>query len=117
MQLLVEARLVELDGDARQAQRQRRDAERGQRGQRQRGHGQRARGDGLALVGVGRQPGDVFLDRAVEQRDALRQIPEGTYHYVDYLDNDGIEFGRKVLYSNERPSFTELEEHVKKAKR
>lgn len=27
-----------------------------------------------------------------------------------------IEFGRKVLYSTERPSFIELEEHVKKAK-
>ena len=27
-----------------------------------------------------------------------------------------VEFGRKVLYSTERPSFIELEEHVKKAK-
>lgn len=27
-----------------------------------------------------------------------------------------IEFGRKVLYSTERPSFTELEEHVKQSK-
>jgi len=27
-----------------------------------------------------------------------------------------VEFGRKVLYSTERPSFAELEEHIKKAK-
>jgi len=27
-----------------------------------------------------------------------------------------VEFGRKVLYSTERPSFLELEEHVKQAK-
>lgn len=28
-----------------------------------------------------------------------------------------VEFGRKVLYSTERPSFSELEEHVRQAKR
>ena len=28
-----------------------------------------------------------------------------------------VEFGRKVLYSTERPSFSELEEHVKQAKK
>ena len=27
-----------------------------------------------------------------------------------------VEFGRKVLYSTERPSFSELEEHIKKSK-
>ncbi|MBS0329218.1 MAG: flagellar motor stator protein MotA, partial [Proteobacteria bacterium] len=27
-----------------------------------------------------------------------------------------VEFGRKVLFSTERPSFSELEEHVKNAK-
>jgi len=27
-----------------------------------------------------------------------------------------VEFGRKVLYSTERPTFSELEEHVKNAK-
>jgi chemotaxis protein MotA len=27
-----------------------------------------------------------------------------------------VEFGRKVLYSTERPSFLELEEHVKARK-
>jgi chemotaxis protein MotA len=28
-----------------------------------------------------------------------------------------VEFGRKVLYSTERPSFSELEEHVRQAKK
>jgi N-methylhydantoinase B len=38
-----------------------------------------------------------LLDRSEAMtRDALRQIPEGTYRYFDYLDNDGIEFGKKV---------------------
>jgi chemotaxis protein MotA len=27
-----------------------------------------------------------------------------------------VEFGRKVLYSTERPTFAELEEHIKKSK-
>ena len=27
-----------------------------------------------------------------------------------------LEFGRKVLYTTERPSFTELEEHVRHAR-
>ncbi len=31
-----------------------------------------------------------------------------------YAPQIAIEFGRKVLYSTERPTFTELEEHVKK---
>ena len=29
-------------------------------------------------------------------REALRAIPEGIYHYRDYLDNDGIELERRV---------------------
>lgn len=33
-----------------------------------------------------------------------------------YAPQIAVEFGRKVLYSTERPSFTELEEHVKKKK-
>ena len=34
---------------------------------------------------------DTLLDRSETMtRDALRKIPEGTYRYVDYLDNDGI---------------------------
>lgn len=38
-----------------------------------------------------------LLDRSEAMtRDALRQIPEGTYRYHDFLDNDGIEYGRTV---------------------
>lgn len=33
-----------------------------------------------------------------------------------YAPPIAVEFGRKVLYSSERPGFTELEEHVKQAK-
>ena len=33
-----------------------------------------------------------LLDRSETMtRQALRAIPEGTYRYVDFLDNDGIE--------------------------
>ena len=33
-----------------------------------------------------------------------------------YAPAIAVEFGRKVLYSTERPGFAELEEHVKQAK-
>jgi len=33
-----------------------------------------------------------------------------------YAPAIAVEFGRKVLYSTERPGFTELEDHVKQAK-
>ncbi|MDU5191721.1 MAG: flagellar motor stator protein MotA, partial [Mixta calida] len=33
-----------------------------------------------------------------------------------YAPQIAVEFGRKTLYSTERPSFTELEEHVRNAK-
>jgi chemotaxis protein MotA len=33
-----------------------------------------------------------------------------------YAPQVAVEFGRKVLYSTERPSFLELEEHVKQSK-
>jgi len=33
-----------------------------------------------------------------------------------YAPSIAVEFGRKVLFSTERPSFTELETHVKQAK-
>jgi chemotaxis protein MotA len=33
-----------------------------------------------------------------------------------YAPSLAVEFGRKVLYSTERPTFTELEAHVKQAK-
>ena len=38
-----------------------------------------------------------LLDRSEAMtREALRAIPEGTYRYVDFLDNDGIELDRRV---------------------
>ena len=38
-----------------------------------------------------------LLDRSEQlTRDALRQIPDGTYPYTDYLDNDGIDLDRPV---------------------
>src|SRR5688572_5278575 len=38
-----------------------------------------------------------LLDRSETMtRAALRQIPEGTYRYVDHLDNDGIDLERPV---------------------
>ena len=38
-----------------------------------------------------------LLDRSQTMtRAALRQIPEGTYRYVDYLDNDGIDLDKPV---------------------
>jgi len=33
-----------------------------------------------------------------------------------YAPSIAVEFGRKVLYSSERPGFAELETHVKQAK-
>ncbi len=38
-----------------------------------------------------------LLDRSEKMtRDALRQIPPGTYRYHDFLDNDGIELDRRI---------------------
>jgi N-methylhydantoinase B len=38
-----------------------------------------------------------LLDRSEKMtRAALRTLPEGTYRYVDYLDNDGVELDRKI---------------------
>jgi N-methylhydantoinase B len=38
-----------------------------------------------------------LLDRSETMtREALRRIPEGTYRYVDYLDNDGIDLDTPV---------------------
>ncbi len=38
-----------------------------------------------------------LLDRSETMtRAALRQIPEGTYRYADFLDNDGIELDRRI---------------------
>jgi len=40
---------------------------------------------------------DELLDRSERMtREALRSIPEGTYSYTDYLDNDGVDLDRRV---------------------
>lgn len=39
----------------------------------------------------------LLLDRSEAMtRAALRRLPEGTYRYVDYLDNDGVDLDRRV---------------------
>src|SRR3546814_18675958 len=39
-----------------------------------------------------------LLDRSERMtRDALLAIPEGTYHYVDHNDNDGIELDKRQI--------------------
>lgn len=48
-------------------------------------------------VGVLLQIFDELLKRSeLSTRRALREIPEGTYHYVDWLDNDGIDLEHRV---------------------
>jgi N-methylhydantoinase B len=38
-----------------------------------------------------------LLDRAEQMtRDAIEKIPDGTYHFVDYLDHDAIELDKRV---------------------
>ncbi|MBY0264829.1 MAG: hydantoinase B/oxoprolinase family protein [Burkholderiales bacterium] len=40
---------------------------------------------------------DELLDRSeIMTREALRRIPEGTYCYVDAMDNDGIELDKRI---------------------
>jgi N-methylhydantoinase B len=42
---------------------------------------------------------DDLLDRSETlTRAALRQIPEGTYRYVDFSDNDGIELDKNIRF-------------------
>lgn len=42
---------------------------------------------------------DELLDRSeVLTRAALKTIPAGTYHYVDYSDNDGIDLDRPIRF-------------------
>lgn len=48
-------------------------------------------------VGLLEEIFDELLTRSERMtREALRSIPEGTYHYEDFLDNDGIELDRHV---------------------
>lgn len=39
----------------------------------------------------------LLLDRSEAlTRDALSKLPEGTYHFVDFLDNDGVDIDRRI---------------------
>jgi len=40
---------------------------------------------------------DELLDRAEQMtRDAIAEIPDGRYHFVDFLDHDGIDLDRRI---------------------
>ncbi|MBL8669289.1 MAG: hydantoinase B/oxoprolinase family protein [Alphaproteobacteria bacterium] len=42
---------------------------------------------------------ETLLDRSEAMtRKALAQIPRGTYRYVDYMDNDGIELDKRIKF-------------------
>jgi chemotaxis protein MotA len=60
----------------------------------------------------------LLAERANEGTKALQCVKVTLLASLNgYAPAIAIEFGRKVLYSNERPTFLELEEHVKKSKR
>ena len=54
--------------------------------------------------------------RRNHQNDALRQSHAAHLTSNGYAPPIAVEFGRKTLYSSERPSFIELEEHVRAVK-
>ena len=44
-----------------------------------------------------------LLDRSEAMtRDALRKLPEGTFRYVDFLDNDGVELDQQGAHRGGR---------------
>jgi N-methylhydantoinase B len=49
-------------------------------------------GDNTLMAAFG-----ILIDRAEAMtRAALRKLPAGTYHHVDFLDNDGIDLDRRI---------------------
>lgn len=61
--------------------------------------GERRLGELCATYGAGgiEHAFRLLLDRSEAMtRAALRKLPEGTFGYVDFLDNDGVELERKV---------------------
>jgi chemotaxis protein MotA len=54
------------------------------------------------------------LDEATKQLQCVKVTLLASLN--GYAPPLAVEFGRKVLYSTERPSFSELEEHVKQRK-
>jgi chemotaxis protein MotA len=60
----------------------------------------------------------VLEQKAAESTKALQCVKVTLLASMNgYAPSLAVEFGRKVLYSTERPSFSELEAHVKPAKR
>lgn len=59
-----------------------------------------------------------LLEQKLEESSKMLQTVKVTLlaSLNGYAPAIAVEFGRKVLYSTERPGFTELEEHVKQAK-
>ncbi|MEW6369881.1 MAG: flagellar motor stator protein MotA [Pseudomonadota bacterium] len=59
-----------------------------------------------------------LLEQKLEESSKMFQCVKVTLlaSLNGYAPALAVEFGRKVLYSTERPSFAELEEHIKKAK-
>lgn len=59
-----------------------------------------------------------LLEQKLEESSKMFQCVKVTLlaSLNGYAPALAVEFGRKVLYSTERPSFSELEEHIKKSK-
>ncbi|WP_334107146.1 flagellar motor stator protein MotA [Methylobacillus sp.] len=59
-----------------------------------------------------------LLERKADESSKMFQCAKVTFlaSLNSYAPAIAVEFGRKVLYSTERPEFTELEAHVKQAK-
>ena len=60
-----------------------------------------------------------LLEQKLEEETKMFQCVKVTLlaSLNGYAPALAVEFGRKVLYSTERPSFAELEEHIKKSKK
>jgi chemotaxis protein MotA len=71
---------------------------------------------GILLAYAFAEPLAGLLEQKVEEQGKELQCIKTTLlaSMQGYNPSTAIEFGRKVLYSTERPSFTELEEFVKK---
>jgi chemotaxis protein MotA len=63
-------------------------------------------------------PLSTLLEQKLEESTKMFQTVKVTLlaSLNGYAPALAVEFGRKVLYSTERPTFAELEDHIKKAK-
>ncbi|MFD2368293.1 flagellar motor stator protein MotA [Pseudoduganella sp. GCM10020061] len=73
---------------------------------------------GILLAYAFVTPLSSVLEQKVEEEAKMYQCIKVTLlaSLNGYAPALAVEFGRKVLYSTERPSFMELEEHIKKSK-